>query len=174
LWPPYSPLSFPVNGQRQVTGGYYNDFNGAICPGSGNYGSIYYGSSVGWIKGCIAKHYKDVGGPAALGFPIDGERSIPGGYVSYFDGHGCSSGKGPFNSSSAIYNSGAGTHHVQGCIYYAYVHNFCGYSGPLGFPTKDEFWNGTYYESDFLGGSITWENGVAVEHLNCVGTGTCG
>jgi uncharacterized protein with LGFP repeats len=170
---PSGPLGFPVNGQHQITGGYYNDFNGAACPGFGNYGSIYYGSSVGWLKGCIDKHYKDINGPAALGFPIDGEHSIPGGYVNYFNGHGCSSGTGPYGSSSAIYNSSAGTWFVRGCIYYAYMNTFGGSGGALGFPKNEEYTITGGYREDFMHGYITYDSSGATEYLNCDVTGTC-
>src|SRR5262249_44232450 len=104
---PTEALGFPVGGQVHIaTGGYYNLFQGTSC-GVQPYGVIYYGATEGWLEGCIARKYiVDMGGPNGadkLGFPIGGQVPITGGYVNYFSGHGCSSGKGPHNSSSAIY-----------------------------------------------------------------------
>jgi hypothetical protein len=63
---------------------------------------------------------------------------ISNGYVSYFYGVRCGgNASGPYNSGSAIYNSPAGTHEVQGCAY-AKFQQLGALSSVFGFPVSDE------------------------------------
>jgi uncharacterized protein with LGFP repeats len=154
---PNGHLSFPTTDEIGIPGGAVSYFYGNNCgPDRGpfNEGSAIYAGPGGVhsVEGCIYRRYRlpekpfngapdEPGGPAShLGWPTSDEIEIPGkGWVSYFQGNGCTSGeRGPNDSGSAIYADALGVHAVQGCIYTKYWRDHGGPDGILGFPTTTE------------------------------------
>jgi uncharacterized protein with LGFP repeats len=130
-----APLSFPVGGQQQIPGGWVNYFHGKLC-GANYYGAIYYGATKGWIVGCIEQHYEDIGGPSSsLGFPVNGQQQIPGGYVNYFQGPASSCAS---QICGALYwSASTGSHAVAGGIYSTYSNLGGPANTQYGFPVSD-------------------------------------
>jgi uncharacterized protein with LGFP repeats len=148
---------FPTTDEIAIPGGAVSYFYGNNCGpdrGPNNEGSAIYAGPGGIhsVQGCIYRRYRlpekpyngapsEPGGPAShLGWPTSDEIEIPGkGWVSYFQGNGCTSGeRGLHDSGSAIYADAAGVHAVQGCIYTKYWRDHGGPDGILGFPTSTE------------------------------------
>ncbi len=168
---PTSKFGFPVTDEQDIAGGKVSYFAGTSCNGGGpnNSGSaIYFNGTAIEVHGCIYHEYATVmGGPSqagGLGFPTTDEKTIGGGYVSYFAGTGCNSG-GPTGTGSAIYSiSGLGTHTVKGCIYQEYVQNLGGPTHEYGFPTSEEM--------PFNGGKVSYFTGTGCTSGSWQGTGS--
>jgi uncharacterized protein with LGFP repeats len=146
---PTDHRGWPTTDERVMGSGWVSYFQGEGCVsgarGPFTSGSAIYASSVDnvhAVQGCIyTKYWREEGEAAGhLGFPTSDEKTIAGGWVSYFQGNGCSSGeRGPFGSGSAIYaDSVSNVHSVQGCIYTKYWRDHGGPEGILGFPVTDE------------------------------------
>ena len=143
------PLGLPVTDETDAPGGgRVSYFNGNVCasgPAANGSGSaVYFRGDIGAhaVTGCIYdKYWRSAGGPSGdLGYPVSDQRSLANGNASYFEGHGCGNERGPENSGSAIYESGAsGDHIVRGCIYTSYWRDHSGPEGHLSFPVSDEF-----------------------------------
>jgi len=157
---PAGGLGFPTSDEQGIANGRVSYFYGNLCGtdprGPHNSGSaIYYSSTTDahQVGGCIYNKYWNLGeANSALNFPTTDVKGISGGYVSYFYGALCGSGaRGPNNSGSAIYYSGAtGAHFVWGCIYTKYwsMHET---SSALGYPSSDELAIGAGHVSYFYG-----------------------
>lgn len=82
-------------------------------------------------------------------YPTSDEHTVPGGWVSDFQGTACGS-----TSWGHIFSNGAaggGTYEVDGCIDTAYIHTYGGTSGSFGWPTTDKQAIGSGYVSNFQG-----------------------
>lgn len=109
-------------------------------------GRIYWSQSTGpqEIYGAILLRYASLGADTGvLGLPTSGEMAGPNGTrVSYFqNGH--------------IYHSARGTHEVLGAILWRYMQEG-GPAGRLGVPTSGEYDWAYGRQSNFVGGTITW------------------
>lgn len=155
-------LGLPATSEILLSGGAVSYFlantdtlcNGGISVLTGvTAGSAIYYSSAGAyeVQGCIFQHYASIGGPLSsdLGYPTSDEHTVPGGWVSDFQGTACGS-----TSWGHIFSNGAaggGTYEVDGCIDTAYIHTYGGTSGSFGWPTTDKQAIGSGYVSNFQG-----------------------
>jgi uncharacterized protein with LGFP repeats len=174
--PTNSLYGLPVSDQENVAGGEVIYF-GTGGPGPhGSKAAIYWSSATGahGVPGGIyAAYYSTkINGPtnSLYGLPVSDLEHIGSGEAIYFG----TGGSGPHGSKAGIYwSASTGAHGVPGGIYSKYV-SVGGPNSTLGLPVSDLHVNSKGFDDvDFIGGSIDWENGVAVVHLNCVGTGVC-
>lgn len=157
-------LGLPASSEMLLSGGavsYFQANSDTLCNGgylvsAGNTAgsAIYYSSALAAtyeVQGCIFQHYASLGGPSNpnLGYPTSDEHTVPGGWVSNFQGTACGS-----TSWGHIFSNGAaggGTYEVDGCIDTAYIHMYGGPSGSFGWPTTDKQAKGSGYVSNFQG-----------------------
>ncbi|WP_155856167.1 LGFP repeat-containing protein [Cellulomonas sp. URHD0024] len=133
---PGGPLGFPARSPEvAVADGLSQDFvNGTLYIGPrGKWGPV-----LGWMN----QAYVGVGGgPARMGFPVSGQRSVAGGLVQSFE-------------SGAIYVSGgSGAWPVMSAVNKVYVARG-GPSGSLGFPKARQVADSGGRRQDFQGGRL--------------------
>lgn len=149
-----------IDKRYQALGG-CNSFLGAALTdeaaapdGAGRYnvfrnGSIYWSPSTGAfeVHGAIRDKWAELGWEAgALGYPISNETKTADG-VGRFN---------VFQHGSIYWSPSTGAHEVRGAIRDKYAQT--GWeTGPLGYPTSDEYAVSGGRRSDFQHGSITWD-----------------
>jgi len=138
---PASGHGFPVRDEAATPGGVgrFNAFQG---------GEIYWSPSTGVqeVHGAIRDLYQSLGGPGSfLGFPVSGERGVPGGRASAFQG------------GEIFWSPSTGPREVHGAILDVYLF-FGGPGSFLGFPVTSETAtpDGTGRYNHFQGGSVYW------------------
>jgi hypothetical protein len=109
-------------------------------------GSVYWSTTTGAhsVQGAIRDKWASLGWQAgALGFPTTDEAPLAGGAVSHFQG------------GSVYWSAAAGAHAVRGAIRDRWA--AAGWeTGPLGYPTSDEYRLAGGAASVFQGGSVYW------------------
>ncbi|WP_432534868.1 SpoIID/LytB domain-containing protein [Kineococcus arenarius] len=134
-----SVLGFPTTEEAAlgVRGGAGQQFLG---------GSLYWSPATGAheVHGAIRDRWAALGWERSwLGYPVSDERRLAGGAYSLFEG------------GSVYWSPATGAHAVRGAIRDAWARQ--GWeTGPLGYPTSDEYDVPGGKRSDFQGGSITW------------------
>ncbi len=136
------PQGYPVTDEQPSADGVgrYNDFQN---------GSIYWTPTVGAqsIQGAIkAKWAQDQWETGFLGYPLTDERTTPDGIGRY----------NHLQGGSLYWSPTTGAHSVQGAIRDTWAAQ--GWeTGPLGYPTSDEYSVPGGRQSDFQGGSLFWD-----------------
>jgi len=138
---PASGHGFPVSDESSAAdgAGRFNAFQG---------GEIYWSPSTGVqeVHGAIRDLYQALGGPASfLGFPTTGERDVPGGRASAFQG------------GEIFWSPATGAREAHGAILDLY-RAFGGPASFLGLPVTNESGtpDGSGRYNHFQGGSIYW------------------
>lgn len=133
-------LGYPITNETTIPGGAFNHFER---------GSIYwsaFANVVCEVHGRIRDKWAETGwenGP--LGFPITNETPLPGGAFNHFQ------------AGSIYWSPATDAHEVHGLIRDAYAMQ--GWeTGPLGFPTSDEYDCPRGRRSDFQGGSLVFHS----------------
>ncbi|GAB7189639.1 hypothetical protein NUM3379_03450 [Kineococcus sp. NUM-3379] len=141
-------LGFPAAAEHGIRGGALQRFRGGL---------VYFSPATGAqaLRGAILEAYGRAGYETGrLGFPTTGERALPGGAFSHFQG------------GSVYWSAGSGAHVVVGAIRDAWARQ--GWeSGRLGWPRSGEYAVPGGVRQDFTGGSATytWATGaVSVQH----------
>lgn len=123
----------PAAAWSAVSGGQGQQFQG---------GWIYWSQGTGTheVQGAINSDYQSLGATgSALGFPASDEQDAPGGgRENLFSGTPCAAGSLVGHGSVILWQSATGANEMQGCIYQAYLQNYGGPGGVLGYPTTDE------------------------------------
>ena len=113
-------------------------------------GTIYWSPSTGAfeVHGAIRDNWKDVGWEAGiLGYPVSNETKTPDNIGRF----------SVFQHGSIYWTPATGAHEVHGAIRDMYMET--GWeTGPLGYPTSDEYAVANGRRSDFQHGSITWDS----------------
>ena len=144
---PSSPLGLPTTDESPSADGTgrYNDFQD---------GSIYWTPTVGAhsIHGAIkAKWAQDQWETGFLGYPLTDELGTPDGIGRY----------NHLQGGSLYWTPATGAHSVQGAIRDSWATQ--GWeTGPLGYPTSDEYSVPGGRQSDFQGGSLFWDANTGV------------
>ncbi|SFK44244.1 LGFP repeat-containing protein [Amycolatopsis sacchari] len=137
-------LGAAVGVETTVSGGSVQDYE---------HGAIYYSSASGahWMEGPILQHYRELGGPASLGFPATDETATPDGVGRY----------NHFNhpdGASIYWTPTTGAHEIHGAIRNKWA--AMGWERGLGYPVNDEVTttDGAHYNDFSLpdGASIYW------------------
>ncbi len=132
-----SYLGAPVGDEYAVTGGSAQNYQ---------YGMIYYSPATGAhaVHGAILSRYLALGGPAGLGFPTTDESpAANGGRYNNFE------------YGAITWSPTAGAHETHGAIRARWA--ALGYeSGPLGFPTSDEYPVPGGTAQNYEHGTLTW------------------
>jgi uncharacterized protein with LGFP repeats/GH25 family lysozyme M1 (1,4-beta-N-acetylmuramidase) len=116
---PASSLGNPAGGEYPIAGGWAQNYANGI---------IYYSPGTGaWaVQGAILDHYRQAGGPAAVGFPTSDEQPTS-------DGHGRFT---TFGIASVYWSPASGAHTIQGAIRERWL--ALGAEQALGYPSTDE------------------------------------
>ena len=113
-------LGYPVTDETGLPGGAVSAFTG---------GSVYWSPSTGAfeVHGLIGVHYRDLGGPAGLGYPVTDETTTPDGAGRY----------NHFTGGSIYWTPATGAHEVHGAIRARWA--ALGWEqGLAGYPVTDE------------------------------------
>ena len=134
-------LGYPVGGDEAVPGGFRSRFQG---------GTLYWSPATGarMVRGALLERYVAAGGPAALGFPTAD------------DGPAGSGAKVPLTDGTIYWSAATGAHLVLGDSTVAYV-QMGETTSYLGFPMSDTVETADGERTEFQGGVVEVENGVA-------------
>src|SRR5664280_354868 len=113
-------LGYPVTDETGLPGGAVSAFTG---------GSVYWSMGTGAfeVHGLIGVHYRDLGGPAGLGYPVTDETTTPDGAGRY----------NHFTGGSIYWTPATGAHEVHGAIRARWA--ALGWEqGLAGYPVTDE------------------------------------
>jgi len=144
---PGGVLGFPTSDETPTPDGVgrFNAFAGT--GGSGIYWTPNTGAHA--VQGAIYADWASLGYErSALGYPITDESGT-------FDGIGRYNQFAGTGKSAIYWSPGTGAHAVYGAIYAKWA-SLNWETGPLGYPTTDEYGINGGRESDFQHGSITW------------------
>jgi uncharacterized protein with LGFP repeats len=134
------PLGYPTGDDAPAAnGGYLTTFAG---------GTMYWGPATGahMVRGALLAQYVALGGPPALGYPIDDDGGAAGGAGALVRLQG----------GEIYWSRSTGAHVVRGAIL-AKWHQLGAQLGPLGYPTGDDAAVGDGgYLTTFAGGTIYW------------------
>ncbi|MEU2347451.1 hypothetical protein [Modestobacter sp. NPDC049651] len=133
------PLGLPTGNDTHVGAGSVSPFQG---------GTVFWtqGTGARVVKGAILQRLWDLGGPAAIGYPIGEEgqdAAAPGTYYSNFQ------------YGDVIWNAKVGAHDVWGPLLKRWQAAGAA-SGPLGLPTGNDTHVGAGSVSAFENGTVFW------------------
>jgi len=136
-------LGYPTADETSVAGGTMTTFRG---------GSLYWSSATGarMVRGALLERYAAAGGPAVLGFPTTDDGPAPGG----------GGAKVALEGGAIYWSAATGAHLVLGDSAVAFV-QMGETTSYLGFPTSDTVETAGVARTEFQGGVIEVQNGVA-------------